>query len=153
MKEPSEPKSEALSLLTVTGGSASIKFALFLIADISKRILAGPWEGIGLPKDTFAAKEHGVDEEFTRLLSFVDHAAGIPMSTRSGDFYSGLSWYLEQREHVIAKQFHLQFAKDRNKANEALISGDSSPVMARMIHTGEESIIAKAVWQLLSRAH
>ena len=106
-----------------------------------------------MPKDTFAAEEHGVDEEVTRSLSFVDHAAGIPMSTRSSDLYSGLSWYLEQREHVIAKQIHLQFAKERNKANEALISRDSSPVNARMIHTGEESIIAKPVWQLLSRAN
>jgi acetate kinase len=404
MKEPSETKSEALSVLTVNGGSSSIKFALFLMTDTPKRVLAGRLEGIGLPKGTFAAQDHGEDEEFSRSLSFPDHTAavdvlmdwvgarikgkglaaighrvvhggprywqperitpemidelsrlsqfdpehlpeeilltrafekrfpnlsqvacfdtafhhdmprvaqilpiprkyeargvrrygfhglsctylieelgrvagaepaqgrvilahlgngasitavrggksidtsmsftptaGIPMSTRSGDLDPGLSWYLEQTEHVTPRQFHhfinhesgllgvsgissdmrellsrestepaaadavalfcyqavkwicalagalrgldilvfsggigenspeiraricreldwlgLQFDEERNKANEALISQDGSPVMARMIRTDEESVIAKTVWQVLSRAN
>ncbi|MFZ0915767.1 MAG: acetate/propionate family kinase [Candidatus Udaeobacter sp.] len=33
-------------------------------------------------------------------------AAGIPMSTRSGDLDPGLGWYLERTDHVTAKQFH-----------------------------------------------
>ncbi len=33
-------------------------------------------------------------------------AAGIPMSTRSGDLDPGLSWYLERTDHVTAKQFN-----------------------------------------------
>ena len=33
-------------------------------------------------------------------------AAGMPMSTRSGDLDPGLGWYLSQAEHVTAQQFH-----------------------------------------------
>ncbi|SPE50330.1 Acetate kinase [Verrucomicrobia bacterium] len=34
-------------------------------------------------------------------------AAGIPMSTRSGDLDPGLVWYLERTQHMTAKQFHV----------------------------------------------
>jgi acetate kinase len=33
-------------------------------------------------------------------------AAGVPMSTRSGDLDPGLVWYLAQTEHMTARQFH-----------------------------------------------
>jgi acetate kinase len=33
-------------------------------------------------------------------------AAGVPMSTRSGDLDPGLVWYLAQTEHMTAQQFH-----------------------------------------------
>ncbi len=33
-------------------------------------------------------------------------AAGVPMSTRSGDLDPGLAWYLSQTEHMTAQQFH-----------------------------------------------
>ena len=33
-------------------------------------------------------------------------AAGVPMSTRSGDLDPGLVWYLTQTEHMTAEQFH-----------------------------------------------
>jgi acetate kinase len=33
-------------------------------------------------------------------------AAGVPMSTRSGDLDPGLVWYLAQTEHMTAEQFH-----------------------------------------------
>ena len=33
-------------------------------------------------------------------------AAGIPMSTRSGDLDPGLVWYLARTEHMTGKQFH-----------------------------------------------
>jgi acetate kinase len=33
-------------------------------------------------------------------------AAGVPMSTRSGDLDPGLVWHLAQTEHVTAQQFH-----------------------------------------------
>ena len=33
-------------------------------------------------------------------------AAGVPMSTRSGDLDPGVVWYLAQTEHMTAEQFH-----------------------------------------------
>ncbi len=33
-------------------------------------------------------------------------AAGVPMSTRSGDLDPGLAWYLSQTEHMTVQQFH-----------------------------------------------
>jgi acetate kinase len=33
-------------------------------------------------------------------------AAGVPMSTRSGDLDPGLAWYLSQTERMTVQQFH-----------------------------------------------
>ena len=45
-----------LHILTINGGSSSIKFALFEAAESLKRILAGGIERIGLPDATWHAK-------------------------------------------------------------------------------------------------
>jgi acetate kinase len=77
MKDKSETKSEAPSVLTVNGGSSSIKFALFLMADPPIRTLAGRIEGIGSQKGTFVAKGQGEKEAFSRSLPLPDHVAAI----------------------------------------------------------------------------
>ena len=64
-------------ILTINGGSSSIKIALFDADGSLKRILAGGIERIGLPEATWHAK--GADERYTFSRSVVapDHTAAV----------------------------------------------------------------------------
>jgi len=64
-------------ILTINGGSSSIKFALFEAADPLRRILEGSIERIGLPEATFRVK--GVDQadNFSRPVAVPDHMAAV----------------------------------------------------------------------------
>jgi acetate kinase len=64
-------------ILTINGGSSSIKFALFEAGDPLRRILAGGIERIGLPEAALRVK--GVDpvDTFSRLVTAPDHAAAV----------------------------------------------------------------------------
>ena len=66
-----------MGILTINGGSSSIKFALFKVADPLERILSGAIERIGLPEATFRVK--GVDpaDTFSRLVTAPDHTAAV----------------------------------------------------------------------------
>ena len=64
-------------ILTINGGSSSIKFALFEADSALRRILTGRVEGIGLPQGSFMVKsEKGVDN-FSRPLTARDHTAAV----------------------------------------------------------------------------
>jgi acetate kinase len=54
------------SILTVNGGSSSIKFALFRAGTPPQRILEGSIERIGLPAGVFAARGADPADTFTR---------------------------------------------------------------------------------------
>jgi acetate kinase len=64
-------------ILTINGGSSSIKFALFGPGTPPRRVLAGGIERIGLPDATWHAK--GVDEKynFSRSVVAPDHKAAV----------------------------------------------------------------------------
>jgi acetate kinase len=68
-------------ILTVNGGSSSIKIALFEAGNPLRRILEGGIDRIGLPDATLSVK--GVDraDNFTRLVTAPDHrvAVGVVM--------------------------------------------------------------------------
>ena len=70
--EPANPH-----ILTINGGSSSIKFALFEAGDPLKRILEGGIERIGLPDATFHVKGFGQLESFSRLIAAPDHTAAV----------------------------------------------------------------------------
>jgi acetate kinase len=61
-------------ILTVNGGSSSIKFALFETHEPLQRVLEGSIERIGLAGATFAVKGA---ENFSRPLTLPDHAAAV----------------------------------------------------------------------------
>ena len=63
------------NVLTINGGSSSIKFALFEVDQGLRRILAGSIERIGLPDATFLVKGSDKADNFTRPLVAADHAA------------------------------------------------------------------------------
>jgi acetate kinase len=64
-------------ILTINGGSSSIKFALFEGGDSSRRILSGGIEGIGLPETTLRVKGLIPADDFTRLVTAPDHTAAV----------------------------------------------------------------------------
>jgi len=64
-------------ILTINGGSSSIKFALFEPNDTPRRILAGGIERIGLPGATLRVKSSNQADNFTQSIAAPDHEAAV----------------------------------------------------------------------------
>jgi acetate kinase len=70
--EPASPR-----ILTINGGSSSIKFALFEADDTLRRNLEGAIERIGLPEATFRVKGLNQPDNFSRLVMAPDHMVAV----------------------------------------------------------------------------
>ncbi len=70
--EPANPR-----ILTVNGGSSSIKFALFEIGDALERVLEGAVERIGLPDATLRVRGSSRVDDVERSVTAPDHAAAV----------------------------------------------------------------------------
>ena len=64
-------------VLTINGGSSSIKFALFEAGETLQRILAGSIERIGLPEPTFVVKGLNEADNFEKSLKAGNHTAAV----------------------------------------------------------------------------
>jgi acetate kinase len=82
-----------LHILTINGGSSSIKFALFETTGSLKRILAGGIERIGLPDATWHAKGVSQAENFSRPVRAPDHTAAVGIL---------MDWIEERRDTLAA---------------------------------------------------
>lgn len=83
-------KSASPRILTINGGSSSIKFALFEAGDSLRRILEGGIERIGLPEASLRAKGLNPADNFSRSVKAPDHTAAVEVlmdwvEERSGD--------------------------------------------------------------------
>lgn len=58
-------------------------------------------------------------------------AAGVPMSTRSGDLDPGLGWYLAQTERMTAQQFHWMINRESGLLGVSETSSDLRDLLAR----------------------
>ncbi len=74
-------KSANLTILTINGGSSSIKFALFMAGDTLRRRLQGRIERIGLPASRLQVQGENPADNFSRPVSAADHqmAVGVLM--------------------------------------------------------------------------
>ena len=63
------------SILTINGGSSSIKFALFADGEQLRQILEGAIERIGLSKPTMRVRGLNREDNFARLVAAPDHSA------------------------------------------------------------------------------
>jgi len=72
MKKPANPR-----ILTINGGSSSIKFALFEIGDSLRRILEGGIESIGLPEAKLCVKGLYPADNFSRSVLAPDHTVAV----------------------------------------------------------------------------
>ena len=70
--KPANPR-----ILTINGGSSSIKFALFEAGDSLLRILEGGIERIGLPEATLRVKGLNPADNFSRLVTAPDHTVAV----------------------------------------------------------------------------
>jgi acetate kinase len=75
--ENSSGKQAKASVLTINGGSSSIKFALFEAGDSLRRILEGRIERIGLPEALFVVKGLNKADNFTRFVTAPNHTAAV----------------------------------------------------------------------------
>jgi acetate kinase len=64
-------------ILTINGGSSSIKFVLFEAGDSLRRILEGRIERIGLPEATFRVRGMNQADSFSRLVTAPDHTVAV----------------------------------------------------------------------------
>ncbi len=70
-------KSAGSRILTINGGSSSIKFALFEVGEALRRILGGELERIGLPEATLRVKGSNPADNFSRPVTAADHTAAV----------------------------------------------------------------------------
>jgi acetate kinase len=70
-------QAQAARVLTINGGSSSIKFALFEAGPRLQRILAGRIERIGLPDATFVVKGANEADSFTRPVTAANHTEAV----------------------------------------------------------------------------
>ena len=70
-------KSADPCILTINGGSSSIKFAMFVVGDARQRILEGELERIGLPEATLRVKASNQADSFSRLVTAPDHTVAV----------------------------------------------------------------------------
>jgi acetate kinase len=70
--KPADPR-----ILTVNGGSSSIKFALFEAGDSLRRVLEGRIERIGLPEASLWVKGLNQADNFSRRVTAPDHTAAV----------------------------------------------------------------------------
>jgi acetate kinase len=64
-------------ILTINGGSSSIKFALFEAGDSLRRIMEGAIERIGLPDAVLRVKDVNRADNFSRSVTAPDHTAAV----------------------------------------------------------------------------
>ncbi len=64
-------------ILTINGGSSSIKFALFEAGDPLRRILEGAIERIGLPESVLRVKGLKQADNFSRSVTAPDHTVAV----------------------------------------------------------------------------
>jgi len=64
-------------ILTINGGSSSIKFAVFEVADSLNRILGGSIDQIGLPNTTLHMKGVNKADNFSRPVKAPDHTVAV----------------------------------------------------------------------------
>ena len=70
-------KSPNPRILTINGGSSSIKFALFEAGESLGRILEGAFERIGLPEATLRVSGLNPADNFSRLVAAPDHTVAV----------------------------------------------------------------------------
>jgi len=77
MRGKPPPKPEPQCVLTINGGSSSIKFALFEAGGGFQRLLAGRIEGIGLRRGRFTVKSLDASDNFDRPIVSRDHVEAV----------------------------------------------------------------------------
>jgi acetate kinase len=130
--KPANPR-----ILTINGGSSSIKFALFEAGDSLRRILEGGIERIGLPETTLRVKGLNPSDSFSRPVTAPDRMAAVDelmdwIEERSGSdaltavghrvVHGGPKYYKPQRITAeMVEELHRLSAFDPNHLPEEIL--------------------------------
>jgi acetate kinase len=82
-------KSANPRILTINGGSSSIKFALFECGDPCRKILEGEIQRIGLQESALRMKGPDLEDNFSRLVTAPDHTAAVEVLMGSIEEHNG----------------------------------------------------------------
>lgn len=89
---------ESTSILSINGGSSSIKFALFEASDTLQRICSGSISQIGLTGSTFEVKDPGGADRFTTPVDAPNHTAAVNLL---------MTWFTQEFDgHSLAAVGH-----------------------------------------------
>ena len=99
--EPANPR-----ILTINGGSSSIKFALFEAGDSLQRILEGGIERIGLPQATFQVKGLHQADNFSRPVTAPDHRVVLNVVDRLPGLGSKGAYLKQQMQDKLIEHEH-----------------------------------------------
>jgi acetate kinase len=92
MNKQTNPQKGPSLVLTVNGGSSSIKFALFDAGKSLKRILEGSIERIGLPDAGLRVKSLNPADSFSRFVIAPDHTVAVEVL---------MEWIEERGDHEV----------------------------------------------------
>lgn len=131
-----------VNILTINGGSSSVKFALFEAARSLRRTLEGRIERIGLPGATLVIKNPGQADSFTRPVSAANHKAAV----------SVLMEYLEEtigHSHVLTAVGHRVVHGGPKYVEPQLVTPEMIEELRRLSpfdpeHLPEEILLAEA---------
>ena len=70
-------KPDSPRILTINGGSSSIKFALFQVGSSLRRVLEGSMDGIGMAEASFSVKGLDKADNFSRPVVAPEHTAAV----------------------------------------------------------------------------
>jgi acetate kinase len=138
-------------ILTISGGSSRIKFALFEAGGPLQRILADGVEQIGRPEATLRVKGLNPRDNFSRPVAAPDHTVawgGLDTPVFAG----GIG---EHAPTVRARScdglgfLGIALEETRNAANEGVIAAAANRVTVRVMCTDEEPMIASTVCRAL----
>ncbi len=77
LPESEETSSERRLILAINGGSSSIRFALYDLAEPQKRLSDGKVDGIGLSGASFTFNNHGGQSQSARVIDAADYNGAI----------------------------------------------------------------------------
>ena len=150
---------EKSSVLTMNGGSSSIKFALYQMGDPPQRGLHGKVDRIGLRGTHFEFSDPVRNQQDSRVIGDFDQQAAANFLFDWLDKQIGLASIKAVGHRVVngganchepQRVLGIQFDEKRNRAGEAVISTAASQAQVRVIRTDEDVIIAKAVFRILA---
>lgn len=91
MMAPRLKSVSARPVLTINGGSSSLKFALFNVTGSLERVLAGKFERIGLPDPRLTVADTRSNRKQERAIQAPDHAACVPMLIELLETHAGVT--------------------------------------------------------------